>query len=316
MTRFSRFLPSRVTNFSSKGQNQFSISVGDTRIPNKNKNRTASLLSRRQNLKKVSLRVPSVPFPLTNSESSSQSANDGHLGTKLFIEVGETDSTVSRLPEEHERLSDCNLEMSMLDGTWNMRRVVWTKSKIAFARVGEEMMMDAIPLDQVDSIQAMVHGFDSSSAVLESYSDVKRENSENPIAACPRWNAPHNKATKFVRIHTVPDGFNSGRPYFLRFPDEERCHQVAHDLTQLADAERRRVEAKSRFERHQASAAHPPRCPRCPRCAARSKPLRAPQNLPRLGPALRRSRCGRSKLAPDTLAAIGPIQIGPIRMRV
>ena len=38
----------------------------------------------------------------------------------------------SSLPDENERLGDLELEMSMLDGTWNIRRVVWTKSKIAF----------------------------------------------------------------------------------------------------------------------------------------------------------------------------------------
>jgi hypothetical protein len=142
----------------------------------------------------------------------------------------------------------------MLDGTWNMRRVVWTKSKIAFARVGEEMMMDAIPLDQVRSVQIIVHEFDSSSAVLGIHCDAKRlESTENPIAACQRLDASQTAATKCIKIQTVPDGFNSGRPYFLRFPDEERCHHVALELNQLAVAERRRVEAKSRFKRHQAS---------------------------------------------------------------
>ncbi len=50
------------------------------------------------------------------------------------------------------------------------------------------------------------------------------------------------------KIKTLQDGFNSGRPYFLR-PDVERCRRIADELTQLSEAERRRVEAKSRFQR-------------------------------------------------------------------
>ena len=266
MSRFSRFVPSSVTNFSNsrRSHRQPSKIVDDKILEDRNHKPN---LNKRQDAKNMMIRVPSVSFPLTNSEPGSQMV-DGVQGgrsvssitinksTKISLDPGETDSTVSRLPEEQDRISDNDLEMSMLDGTWNMRRVVWTKSKIAFARVGEEMMIDAIPLDQVDTVQVMAHEFDSSSAVVGVHSDAKRsENTGNTIAACSRLNASLNGAPKFLKIHTVPDGFNSGRPYFLRSPDEERCHEVASELKQLAEAERRRVEAKSRFERHQASTA-------------------------------------------------------------
>jgi hypothetical protein len=246
----SRYIPS--------GANK-RASVEDDKVSDKYRKAGLNL---RRDVEHVMLRVPSMSYPLINSESSSQSAErqsgnpvSPRKSLKLLSDIGETDITVSRLPEEHERISDKNIEMSMVDGTWNMRRVVWTKSKIAFARVGEDRMIDAIPLDQVDSVQAMVHEFDSSSLVLDVHCDAKRfETSENPIAACPRLDI----AVNFIKIHTVQDGFNSGRPYFLRFPEEDMCRQVANELTQLAAAERRRVEAKSRFERHQASAALPP----------------------------------------------------------
>ncbi len=138
--------------------------------------------------------------------------------------------------------------------------------------------MDAIPLDQVylDSksgarpVQVMVHGFESSSALKDSHRDTSAKRlkpTERSIGGCPpRLDAPQT----FIKIHTVPNGFNSGRTYFLRFPhtlqeesktDEwreaelkktEKLTKLADDLNQLAAAARRRVEAKSRFERHQA----------------------------------------------------------------
>ncbi len=189
----------------------------------------------------------------------------------------------SSLPEKHERIGDLDLEMSMLDGTWNIRRVVWTKSKISFARVGEELTVDSIPLDQVfiDSkcgarpmppVQVMVQGIDSSSTLLvggPSHASAKglSDPTEKSIAACPRSDASQT----FIKIHTVPNGFNSGRPYFLRFPhnkdedknpDEKRqaeekntveLKRIASELNGLAASERKRLEAKSAFERHQAS---------------------------------------------------------------
>jgi hypothetical protein len=39
--------------------------------------------------------------------------------------------------------------------TFQIRRVIWTKDVIAFARAGEEFLIDAIPLSEIKSIEAV-----------------------------------------------------------------------------------------------------------------------------------------------------------------
>ncbi len=39
--------------------------------------------------------------------------------------------------------------------TFQVRRIIWTKDVIAFARAGEELLIDAIPLSEIKSIEAV-----------------------------------------------------------------------------------------------------------------------------------------------------------------
>jgi hypothetical protein len=44
---------------------------------------------------------------------------------------------------------------SLVRSTFQIRRVIWTKDVIAFARAGEEVLIDAIPLSEIKSIEAV-----------------------------------------------------------------------------------------------------------------------------------------------------------------
>jgi hypothetical protein len=223
--------------------------------------------------------------PFNGSQRFSRAVSSGsQLGLSRSLKTSSiVQNADTSLPEKHERIGDLDLEMSMLDGAWNIRRVVWTKSKISFARVGEDLTVDSIPLDQVfmDSkcgarpVQVMVHGIDSSSALLVEglgNASAKRlsDTTEKSIAACPRSDA----SQAFLKIHTIPNGFNSGRPYFLRFPHHkaeeksteerrraeeahtEELRRIASELNGLAASERKRVQAQSAFEENQAILYH------------------------------------------------------------
>jgi hypothetical protein len=211
------------------------------------------------------------------------------------------DSQECFIPEHHCLEADFNLEMSMLDGTWQTRRVVWTKQKIAFARVNDNVMIDVIPLCEVECVQSLQHEIDPHSKStfdkettstpvggdhllhgetnvpaislasfnsrvskfpLDSHSKSGRLshlNLENLMdnsrmgASVSKKNTVSTTPSLGLRIRTVPNGFNSGRVYVLRACTEQQRAEIIADLTRLADEERKRAEARSRFKMNQAS---------------------------------------------------------------
>ena len=60
-----------------------------------------------------------------------------------------------------------------------------------------------------------------------------------------------NKADKVFQIKTTADGYNSGRIYYLRVPDEDLCGSIIETLQKSAQAARKRMEVISQFERIQ-----------------------------------------------------------------
>jgi hypothetical protein len=62
------------------------------------------------------------------------------------------------------------------------------------------------------------------------------------------------KADKVFQIKTTADGYNSGRIYYLRVPDdakEDLCGSIIQFLQKSAQAARKRMEVISQFERIQ-----------------------------------------------------------------
>jgi hypothetical protein len=41
------------------------------------------------------------------------------------------------------------------NSTWQIRRVLWTKEIMCFARMGEEQLIDAIPLSEIKNIESV-----------------------------------------------------------------------------------------------------------------------------------------------------------------
>jgi hypothetical protein len=102
---------------------------------------------------------------------------------------------------------------------WQMRRIVVSKEFIGFARIGEDIMIDFIPLHEVELVRDM-------SSLHDEVDQTKFANA--------------------LIISTSPDGHNSGRMYYLQAKSEELRNKLVFDLTKMASEARRRAEAKTR----------------------------------------------------------------------
>ena len=102
---------------------------------------------------------------------------------------------------------------------WQTRRVVVTKEMIGFARVGENILIDTIPLAEVEFIRDM-HSID------EEIDKAKFLNA--------------------LMITTIPEVHNSGRTYYLQASSDEHCKRIVSDWIKLASKARLNAEANTK----------------------------------------------------------------------
>jgi hypothetical protein len=105
------------------------------------------------------------------------------------------------------------------DREWQIRRIVITKEIIGFARVGENILIDTVPLAEVESIRDM-HSIDE---------DVDSA-----------------KFLNALMITTIPEGYNSGRTYYLQASSEEHCKRLVTEWLRLATRARFAAEANTK----------------------------------------------------------------------
>jgi hypothetical protein len=163
--------------------------------------------------------------------------------------------------------------------TWQIRRVKWTVDMLLFSRVKETDVVDCIPMHEVLCVSEMhdsAHGSPSTSLYDASYdtsglmSDHERDLEENNVetsvtVAVSSFSdrIQSTAAQKFLQrktvqgqvntlqIKTIPDGYNSGRTYYLRAQSESTCRKITSALNKLCTAARERASVKSRFEKVQ-----------------------------------------------------------------
>ena len=112
---------------------------------------------------------------------------------------------------------------------WQERRVACTGKVIAFARVGESALLDAIPLFEVMSIEAM-----KSVEQRGEQQGHKTNNYESVI-----------DFTHAFQIRTVKNGQNAGRKYILRGSSDEEVATIIGQLSELAKIAAEKEAAKS-----------------------------------------------------------------------
>jgi hypothetical protein len=116
---------------------------------------------------------------------------------------------------------------------WQDRRVACTEDVIAFAREGESMLLDAIPLFEVMSIELMMSV------------DQRGEQHDQPKNS---YDAVIDFTHAF-QIRTVKDGQNAGRKYILRASSDEEVATVVHQFRELAKKASQREAANTWRER-------------------------------------------------------------------
>ena len=119
--------------------------------------------------------------------------------------------------------------------TWRERRVVYTHEVIAFAAVNEGVLLDAIPLSEVISIDLM-KDLDPS--------DEEHQHLHNSFEAAIDF-------THAFQIRTHKDGQNAGRKYVLRADSDDQAAMFVSELNHLSRVAAERAVARTRWERIQ-----------------------------------------------------------------
>lgn len=167
-----------------------------------------------------------------------------------------------------------------LSRTWQARRMKWTADIIQFARVNESRVVDCIPMHEISCVIEMQEA--GSPTPWASGERFTRSKSDAPairhsIESDPRiepaeptnndqLNIERSKRStdsmtqKFLlrkavtgqvntlQIMTIPDGYNSGRTYYIRAKSENLCRKMTLELNKLSNAAKERAVVKSRFQ--------------------------------------------------------------------
>ena len=118
---------------------------------------------------------------------------------------------------------------------WQDRRIACTDDVIAFARVNESMLLDAIPLSEVTAIEFMkkVEGSDEKK-------DLPRKGFESVT-----------DFTNAFQIRTMKHGQNAGRKYVLRATSDDEVATIINQLNLLAKKAVKKAAARTLWEKLQ-----------------------------------------------------------------
>jgi hypothetical protein len=111
-----------------------------------------------------------------------------------------------------------------------------------FSLMENDNIVDCIPLFEVLLIKQL--GVDGG---LESTLQRSKGSITNSQLSC-------DLLDRALRIDTSPDGYNSGRTYYLQLESDEECTRLATKMTAYVKDAIRRFEAKTGLERSQARA--------------------------------------------------------------
>jgi hypothetical protein len=146
------------------------------------------------------------------------------------------------------------------------------------SRPGESLLIDSIPLSEILNVAEM---YDTHMKDLISHPITRASNLNTPeMGKKPNTNSDedcvnleailheHSKTRKFLannnkiniqglprtlQIQTIPDGYNSGRTYYLRAALSDEHAHILKTLKKTADTARKRAEVKSQFVKAQSA---------------------------------------------------------------
>ena len=116
---------------------------------------------------------------------------------------------------------------------WISRRIAYTNEVIAFAKVGERTLLDAIPLAEVTGIEPMQISEIMENSEAGNKFEVSVENS----------NA--------MQIRTKHGGHNAGRKYYLQASSAQELADILSELRLLTQSAVERAEVNSKWSKLQ-----------------------------------------------------------------
>jgi hypothetical protein len=112
---------------------------------------------------------------------------------------------------------------------------VYTDEVVAFARVNENILLDAIPLAEIEAIDSM-QNLDQT--------DVQEHQPTNSFETAIDF-------TFAFQIRTQKGGYNAGRKYLLRAGSEEEVNSIITDLKRVTKLAAKKAAARSYFSKIQ-----------------------------------------------------------------
>ncbi len=117
---------------------------------------------------------------------------------------------------------------------------------IYFALFDHDDIVDCIPLFEVLQIKQLRVDGGLDSTLQHSRGSISNPHITNSQLSC-------DLLDRALRIDTNPEGYNSGRTYYLQLGSDEECARLAISLTTYAKDALKRFEAKTGLERSQAN---------------------------------------------------------------
>jgi hypothetical protein len=151
---------------------------------------------------------------------------------------------------------------------WRPRKVVWTKDDLYISRPGTLVVVDCVPLREIEDVMEMsddsVQTNKSSVSLVSVKSTVSKADFQEIPDTCTKVEDNSSGGKRFLvqaqqcnilQIKTALDGYNSGKTYYLSTrhnanPEQDR-QIIVSQLSARVKISRRKAEAKSRFQKSQ-----------------------------------------------------------------
>ena len=118
------------------------------------------------------------------------------------------------------------------------------------------MIRDQIPLHEIKTIEIMSESTDIDLDTGTRQNDDERHENISSMKEIhlflPRMSSEKfDSCPKVIQIETIPDGYNSGRVYYLKTESTECCESIVKDLKSYASAAKGRKAGISSFQKLQ-----------------------------------------------------------------
>ena len=145
----------------------------------------------------------------------------------------------------------------MSDRSWKPGVIAWSEKNLLFCKSrAEETILDSIPLHEIFSVLKMAaedidRPLDALAETARSPSGLRKSEVSDQVSPLPSDYYRDSQFDALFRIKTVPDGYNSGRTYFLRAQSDESCELIVSQLSKAATDAKQKLNVLSKFQKSQ-----------------------------------------------------------------